>query len=113
MDKITQITGFEYGAGDKCYLLVALTESGDVLLSEGDGKWASVGPKPTEITRKVYNNSSDWTSYLRAKFAERQDNNGLSFSWEGHRWAYRVSSFDQAGNYDLIYRTAEETDNEH
>ena len=26
------------------------------------------------------------------------------FEWAGHRWAYEVTSFDDAGDYDLFYR---------
>jgi len=48
-DKIIQVSGFgvEYNSATQCnYLLCALTESGKVLLSTGDGVWIDVSPKP-------------------------------------------------------------------
>jgi len=50
-DKIIQVSGF--GVNNTMhtqteYMLVALTESGKVLMSTGDGAWASVGPKEPE-----------------------------------------------------------------
>ena len=47
-DKIIQVSGFGVNntKNTQCdYLLVALTESGQVLLSSGDGEWSSVGPR--------------------------------------------------------------------
>ncbi|MGN7793125.1 hypothetical protein ACTJKR_01685 [Enterobacter sp. 22146] len=55
-----------------------------------------------KYTMKVYKNSDDHAAYLKA----RSDGirNGQSFEWAGHRWAYEVTSFDDAGDYDLLYR---------
>lgn len=47
-DKIIQVSGFsvQNTAHTQCdFMLVAVTESGKVLMSTGDGRWASVGPK--------------------------------------------------------------------
>ena len=49
-DKIVQVSGFRVDS--VCangYMLVAVTESGKVLLSTGDTKWADVSPKPEEV----------------------------------------------------------------
>ena len=55
-DKIIQVSGFGvkntmYTQTD--YMLVALTESGKVLMSRGDGEWESVGPKGPEDNRRL------------------------------------------------------------
>lgn len=48
-DKIIKVSGFQWTvSANSGYMLVALTESGDVLLSTGDGKWSSVGPKRSD-----------------------------------------------------------------
>lgn len=50
-DKIIQVSGFQVASTrhTQCdYLLVALTESGKVVLSTGDGKWADVSPAPEQ-----------------------------------------------------------------
>ena len=47
-DKIIQVSGFsvQNTAHTQCdFMLVAVTEFGKVLMSTGDGEWASVGPK--------------------------------------------------------------------
>ena len=55
-----------------------------------------------KYTMKVYKNSDDHAAYLKARSDSAR--NGQSFEWAGHRWAYEVTSFDDAGNYDLLYR---------
>lgn len=55
-----------------------------------------------KYTMKVYKNSDDHAAYLKARFDSAR--NGQSFEWAGHRWAYEVTSFDDAGDYDLLYR---------
>ncbi len=55
-----------------------------------------------EYTMKVYKNSDDHAAYLKARSDSAR--NGQSFEWAGHRWAYKVTSFDDAGDYDLLYR---------
>ena len=47
-DKIIQVSGFSVSNTNntQCdYFLVALTESGKVVMSTGDGEWADVSPK--------------------------------------------------------------------
>ncbi|QHJ83444.1 MAG: hypothetical protein [Bacteriophage sp.] len=53
-------------------------------------------------TLKVYKNSPDYHAFLRAR--SNKENSGQSFEWAGHRWAYEVTSFDDIGDYDLLYR---------
>nr|WP_249417168.1 hypothetical protein [Citrobacter freundii] len=53
-------------------------------------------------TMKVYTNSPEHSTYLKARFDTA--NKGQSFEWSGHRWAYEVTSFDDNGDYDLLYR---------
>lgn len=55
-----------------------------------------------KYTLKVYKNSPDYHAFLRARF--NKENSGQSFEWDGHRWAYEVTSFDDIGDYDLLYR---------
>lgn len=45
-DKIVQVTGFAVGPPEQhAYLLVGVTNSGKVVMSQGDKKWADVGPE--------------------------------------------------------------------
>lgn len=53
-------------------------------------------------TMKVYKNSPDHSAYLAARFDKEKT--GQSFEFAGHRWAYDTTSFDDAGDYDLLYR---------
>lgn len=53
-------------------------------------------------TLKVYKDSADRASYLTARFDKHKTGN--SFLWAGHRWAYECTNFDDAGDYDLLYR---------
>ncbi|MCM7508472.1 hypothetical protein M8R78_08810 [Enterobacter hormaechei] len=55
-----------------------------------------------KYTLKVYANSPEYGAYLKSRFGG--DKRGQSFEWAGHRWAYEVTSFDDAGDYDLLYR---------
>lgn len=55
-----------------------------------------------KYTMKVYANSPEYGAYLKSRFGV--DKRGQSFEWAGHRWAYEVTSFDDAGDYDLLYR---------
>ena len=55
-----------------------------------------------KYTMKVYANSPEYGAYLKSRFGS--DKRGQSFEWAGHRWAYEVTSFDDAGDYDLLYR---------
>lgn len=65
--------------------------------------WAKEAEAPTEITRKIYRDSPERSAYLAARF-ERGGRTSNSFEFEGHRWGYRFSSFDDQGDYDLIWR---------
>ena len=51
--------------------------------------------------RHIYRKSAEWSAYLRARFADKTSN---SFDYDGHRWMYRYNSFDDQGDYDVIYR---------
>lgn len=55
------------------------------------------------ITRKIYVDGPEYRAYLRARFTEPRR---LSFEFEGHRWAYQYTSFDDSGDYELIWRPA-------
>lgn len=60
---------------------------------------------PAQIERKVYVSAPEYREYLRARFSE-QHRSELSFEWDGHRWAYRFTTFDDAGEYHLLWRPA-------
>lgn len=55
-----------------------------------------------KYTMKVYASSPEYGAYLKSRFGGYK--RGQSFEWAGHRWAYEVTSFDDAGDYDLLYR---------
>lgn len=50
---------------------------------------------------KVYKNSAEYPAYQRARF---NNGNNQSFVFVDHRWKYEVTSFDDNGDYDLLYR---------
>lgn len=55
-----------------------------------------------KYTMKVYKESAKHPSYLESRFGNGKTGN--SFLFEGHRWAYEHTSFDDDGDYDLLYR---------
>lgn len=55
-----------------------------------------------KYTMKVYKESAKHPSYLEARFGKGKTGN--SFLFEGHRWDYEHTSFDDDGDYDLLYR---------
>ncbi len=54
-----------------------------------------------KFSKKVHKNTPEYALYIKARFADRSSH---SFEFDGHRWAYEHTSFDDAGNYDLLYR---------
>lgn len=54
-----------------------------------------------KFSKKVYKNTPEYALYIKARFADRSSH---SFGFDGHRWAYEHTSFDDTGNYDLLYR---------
>ncbi|MGE5000475.1 hypothetical protein AB8884_22200 [Yersinia enterocolitica] len=54
-----------------------------------------------KFSKKVYKNTPEYALYIKARFADRTSH---SFEFDGHRWAYEHTRFDDAGNYDLLYR---------
>jgi hypothetical protein len=59
----------------------------------------------------VYRNSAESTDLRNARFGEGSKATALSFEFDGHRWAYDHSAFDDEGDYELIWRPKAETDN--
>lgn len=55
-----------------------------------------------KYTMRVYKESAKHPSYLKARFSKEKTGN--SFLFEGHRWAYEHTNFDDDGDYDLLYR---------
>ena len=62
-----------------------------------------------EHTIKVYKNSPEHGDYLKARFPDGSHSNS-TFEYAGHRWGYRYTSFDDKGDYDLLYRFDDETE---
>lgn len=62
-----------------------------------------------EHTIKVYKNSPEHGDYLKARFPDGSRSNS-TFEYAGHRWGYRYTSFDDKGDYDLLYRFDDETE---
>lgn len=62
-----------------------------------------------EHTIKVYKNSPEHGGYLKARFPDGSRSNS-TFEYAGHRWGYRFTSFDDKGDYDLLYRFDDEPD---
>lgn len=65
----------------------------------------SEGSDPNGLTMKVRKDSPEHAEYLKARF-----DGGLikfTFMFAGHRWRYEYSSFDDSGEFDLLWRPAE------
>lgn len=62
-----------------------------------------------EHTIKVYKNSPEHGEYMKARFPDGSRSNS-TFEYAGHRWGYRYTSFDDKGDYDLLYRFDDEPD---
>ncbi|MEQ5326963.1 hypothetical protein [Proteus sp. fly-1008] len=59
------------------------------------------------ITLKVYKDSPEHSEYMEARFPKDRRHHSCSnetFEYEGHRWKYQVTSFDDNGDYDLLWR---------
>lgn len=55
------------------------------------------------LERRVYKGSDEYRSYLSARFP-RTGGAPSTFDFDGHKWAYYVTSFDDKGEYDVIRR---------
>lgn len=58
------------------------------------------------IRRIIRRDSAEHQSYLDARFNDK-DSSTKSFLFDGHRWQYLHSSFDDDGEYDVITRPGE------
>lgn len=59
------------------------------------------------ITLKVYKDSPEHSEYMAARFPKDRRHHSCSnetFEFKGHRWKYEVTSFDDNGDYDLLWR---------
>lgn len=59
------------------------------------------------ITLKVYKDSPEHSEYMEARFPKDRRHHSFSnetFEYEGHRWKYQVTSFDDNCDYDLLWR---------
>lgn len=61
---------------------------------------------PAWISIKVYHNTPEHTDLNRARFKplSGMPSSLSTFEYDGHRWRYKHSSFDDAGDYDVIER---------
>ncbi|MEY0405657.1 hypothetical protein AB7W10_06055 [Providencia rettgeri] len=59
------------------------------------------------ITLKVYKDSEEYEEYRNARFPKTGKytvGTPATFEFKGHRWKYQVTSFDDNGDYDLLWR---------
>ncbi|EMH0084758.1 hypothetical protein RGF86_001049 [Proteus mirabilis] len=59
------------------------------------------------IKLKVYKESPEHSEYMAARFPKDRRHHYCSneaFEFKGHRWKYEVTSFDDNGDYDLLWR---------
>ena len=61
------------------------------------------------ITRKIYRGTDEHTELLQARFPANQPHGG-TFMFQGHRWRYKLTHFDDRGDYDVIERPNVERD---
>lgn len=58
-------------------------------------------------TLKVYKDSPEYKDYMNARFPKTGNytvGTPATFEFKGHRWRYEVTSFDDNGDYDLLWR---------
>ncbi|MEY0607710.1 hypothetical protein AB7402_15740 [Providencia rettgeri] len=58
-------------------------------------------------TLKVYKDSPEYKDYMNARFPKTGNytvGTPATFEFKGHRWKYQVTSFDDNGDYDLLWR---------
>lgn len=59
------------------------------------------------ITLKVYKDSNEYEEYTNARFPKTGNHTvgtPATFEFKGHRWKYEATSFDDNGDYDLLWR---------
>ena len=56
------------------------------------------------IERKIYRGTQEYKDYLRQRLSNRFE---ISFEYDGHRWRYEHTSFDDNGDYDVIARPSD------
>ncbi|NBM79638.1 hypothetical protein GWI76_10270 [Proteus sp. G2659] len=59
------------------------------------------------ITLKVYKDSEEYKEYNNARFPRTGNytiGTPATFEFKGHRWRYEATSFDDNGDYDLLWR---------
>ena len=61
---------------------------------------------PNWIERKVRKDTDEYRAYLRARFI--RGGAPSPFDFDGHKWRYHFTSFDDLGEFDVIARPAEE-----
>lgn len=57
------------------------------------------------IERVIRKDSYEWSEYLGTRFQYPKSD---TFVWEGHRWKYYLSHFDDVGEFDIIIRYEKE-----
>lgn len=63
-----------------------------------------------QIERRVYKGTDEAAALLSARFGDGRDCYTEPFEFDGHRWAYSYTGFDDMGEYDLIWRPREPSD---
>ncbi|CAB4147733.1 hypothetical protein UFOVP431_45 [uncultured Caudovirales phage] len=53
------------------------------------------------IERRIYRNSPEYKSYIEKRFLDQLS---ISLEYDGHRWKYQHTSFNDQGDYDVIVR---------
>jgi|GEM_PF-3066630 len=89
--------------------IIAVTrqdDEGRILSMIAEAESKRRGEPVGEIYCRIYHDTEQHRDYLKARFHPDTWKNRVSFEWQGHRWAYRYTHFDDSGEYDLIARTA-------
>ncbi len=66
----------------------------------------ATGVRDSRITLMVRRNTPDHDAYIKARFPGGYCKSD-TFEFAGHRWKYLRSSFDDLGEFDLLWRPAE------
>jgi hypothetical protein len=97
---ILQIIGVPYA--DLAQGIIAATAVN--ALGSGQGDAVAGEDVPRTETLKIYRHDMvRHDAYLSARFPA-EGPHGLSFEFEGHRWAYYITGFDDGGDYDVLRR---------
>ena len=92
------------GAGDCAHRAKVAYDQADAMLAVRDGVAPdAASSEPSWIERKVRKGTEEYRAYLTARFP-RGMGAPSPFDFDGHKWSYHYTSFDDLGEFEVIHR---------